>query len=323
MLNSGESGKNEEVSKPGEQQMSLTRFSPVGKLVERVDRRMELVARLLKEDPATHWLSIKPVNLPAGTARSFGGTECVWCPPGQFMMGSPVGEEGRDDDEAQHAVTLTRGFWISCTTTIQAQYESIMGCNPSVFKGLDRPVEMVAWYDAVRYCVELTAKHRANNTIEKGWEWRLPTEAEWEYAARAGATGASHGDLDATAWHEGNSGGQTRAVKQKFPNAWGLYDMLGNVWEWCSDWYGDYPTESIEDPSGPSSGSEPVNSGGSWYKFEKQHSGEATTEAKRVFRGGCWYDKSLHQRFARRGWSEPDFRHGDRGFRPLLGLVSP
>jgi formylglycine-generating enzyme required for sulfatase activity len=292
-----ETGKKEGVDNSAEAPMGLTRTSPAGILAQRVGRRMELVARMLPGDPTTHWLSIKPVNLPAGTLRSFGGTECVWCPPGQFMMGSPDGEEGRDNDEAQHAVTLTRGFWISCTTTIQAQYESIMGYNQSVFKGLDRPVEMVTWYDAVRYCVELTAKHRSNDIIEKGWEWRLPTEAEWEYAARAGTKGARYGELDAIAWHHGNSGSQTHPVKQKKANAWGLYDMMGNVSEWCADWSGDYPTGSVIDPTGPSSGS------------------------LRVDRGGSWYGDVGRARSAVRVRGYPGLRYDFLGFRPALSSV--
>jgi formylglycine-generating enzyme required for sulfatase activity len=298
MSNLGESGKNEEVSKSSEQQLGLTRFSPVEKLVQRVGRRIEIVTRLLKEDPATHWLSIKPVNLPAGTLRSFGGMECVWCPPGQFMMGSPTSERGRSSDEVQHEVVLTRGFFLAETECTQGQWESVMGGNPSFFKGTERPVEQVSWYEAVEYCRKLTAKQRAEGILADGWEWRLPTEAEWEYAARAGTTGARYGKLDTIAWRDGNSGDEPHPVKQKTANAWGLYDMIGNVWEWCSDWYGGYPTGSVTDPTGPSSGS------------------------FRVLRGGSWVDAAWGARSAFR-FRDPGGRLNNfaLGFRPALSSV--
>jgi formylglycine-generating enzyme required for sulfatase activity len=297
MSNPEESGKNEEVSKSSEQQLGLTRFSPVEKLVQRVGRRMELVARLLKEDPATHWLSIKPVNLPAGTSRSFGGTECVWCPPGQFMMGSPIGEEGRLTNQVQHEVVLTRGFFLAETACTQGQWEAVMGGNPSYFKGTDRPVEQVSWEEAVEYCRKLTAMQLTEGTLSSGWEWRLPAEAEWEYAARAGTTGVRYGELNTIAWHRGNSGFETHAVKQKTANAWGLYDTIGNVWEWCSDWYGEYPTGSVTDPTGPSLGSH------------------------RVLRGGSWLGDARSARSAYRLRNGPGGRNGNRGFRPALSSV--
>jgi formylglycine-generating enzyme required for sulfatase activity len=258
-----ETGKNE-GDNSDEASMGLTRTSPAGILAQRVGRRIEIVTRMLKEEPATHWLSIKPVNLPAGTLRSFGGTECVWCPPGQFMMGSPSSEPDRDSDEDQHEVVLTRGFFLSETECTQGQWEAVMGGNPSCYKGTERPVEKVSWEKAVEYCRKLTAKHRAEGILPFGWEWRLPTEAEWEYAARAGTTGPRYGELDAIAWYHGNSDYKTDEVKGKKANEWGLYDMIGNVWEWCSDWYGEYPTGSVTDPKGPSSGSDRVSRGGSW-----------------------------------------------------------
>ena len=224
-----ETSKKEGVDNSPEAPMGLTRTSPAGILAQRVGRRIEIVTRLLKEDPTTHRLSIKPVNLPAGTLRSFGGTECVWCPPGQFMMGSPTSERGRDADEVQHEVVLTRGFFLAETECTQGQWEAVMGGNPSYFKGTERPVEHVSWEEAVEYCRKLTAKQRAEGILPSGWEWRLPTEAEWEYAARAGTTGARYGELDAIGWHIGNLGGQSlHPVSQKTANAWGLYDMIPN-----------------------------------------------------------------------------------------------
>ena len=291
-----ETGKNE-GDNSDEASMGLALASPAGILAQRVGRRIEIVTRLLKEDPATHWLSIKPVNLPAGTLRSLGGTECVWCPPGQFMMGSPTSERGRDSDEVQHEVVLTRGFFLSETECTQGQWEAVMGGNPSYFKGTEWPVEEVSWEEAVEYCRKLTAKQRAEGILADGWEWRLPTEAEWEYAARAGTTGARYGKLDTIAWRDGNSGIQTHPVKQKAANAWGLYDMMGNVWEWCSDWYGDYPTGSVTDPTGPSSGSD------------------------RVLRGGSWFNDAGYARSAVRGRFDPGCRGNVLGFRPALSSV--
>ena len=292
-----ETGKNE-GDNSDEASMGLTRTSPAGILAQRVGRRMELVARMLKEDPTTHWLSIKPVNLPAGTSRSFGGTECVWCPPGQFMMGNPTSELDRDSDKVQHEVVLTRGFFLGETECTQGQWEAVMGSNPSGCKGSDRPVERVSWEEAVEYCRELTAKQCAEGILPEGWEWRLPTEAEWEYAARAGTTGERYGELDTIAWHGGNSGIQTHPVKQKTANAWGLYDMIGNVKEWCSDWHGYYPTGSETDPTGPNSGS------------------------SRVIRGGGWSTVVGNARstYHRDGYG-PGARVGTVGFRPALSSV--
>ena len=178
----------------------------------------------------------------------------VWIPPGTFVMGSPLSEEGRYAAEVQHTVTLTHGFWLSDHEVTQGEYESVMGVNPASIKGNpNRPVESVSWDDAVRYCQKLTERERAAGRITAQQAYRLPTEAEWEYAARAGTTGARHGELDAIAWWSGNSADQTNAVKQKDPNAWGLYDMMGNVSEWCSDYWAEYPAGSVTDPTGPAS----------------------------------------------------------------------
>ncbi len=219
----------------------------------------------------------------------------VWIAPGTFVMGSPLSEADRDSDEVQHTVTLTQGFWLSDHEVTQAEYQSVMGSNPSQFKGdLNRPVEMVSWDDAVAYCQKLTERERAAGRITAQQAYRLPTEAEWEYAARAGTTGARYGELDAIGWYYGNSGNQTHAVKQKAANAWGLHDMIGNVWEWCSDWYGEYPTGSVTDPTGPSSGSFRVN------------------------RGGSWLNDAMYARSADRGRLDPGNRVNCVGFRPAL-----
>jgi formylglycine-generating enzyme required for sulfatase activity len=218
--------------------------------------------RVVVSNPAGSVTSTPAVLTMNQTAATLG---FVWIHPGTFVMGSPSGEEGRSDRELQHTVTLSQGFWLSDHEVTQSEYLSVMGSNPSFFTGdLNRPVETVSWDDAVRYCQKLTERARAAGLITAQEAYRLPTEAEWEYAARAGTTGAWYGELDAIAWWSGNSGGQTRPVKQKAPNAWGLYDMIGNVWEWCSDWYGAYPIGSVTDPIGPSSGTDRVDRGGGW-----------------------------------------------------------
>jgi len=159
-------------------------------------------------------------------------------------------------------------------------------------------VETVSWNDAVAYCQKLTERERAAGRITAQQAYRLPTEAEWEYAARAGTTGPRYGELDAIGWHNGNSGSEIHPVKQKAANAWGLYDMMGNVDEWCGDWYGDYPTGSVTDPSGPNSGS------------------------FRVHRGGSWFSDARFARSAfRYGWYDPGVRYYNLGFRPVLSSV--
>jgi formylglycine-generating enzyme required for sulfatase activity len=193
------------------------------------------------------------------------GMEFVYVKPGSFMMGSPANESGRYDDEMQHRVTLSKGFYMQTTEVTQGQWRAIMGSSPSKFSncGEDCPVEQVSWDDVQTFISKLNRKKGGNR-------YRLPTEAEWEYAARAGSTarfcyGDDEGRLSEYAWYSGNSGGKTHPVAQKQPNAWGLYDMHGNVYEWCQDWYDkNYPSGNVTDPTGPSSGSLRVLCGGSW-----------------------------------------------------------
>jgi formylglycine-generating enzyme required for sulfatase activity len=180
------------------------------------------------------------------------GLTYVWIPPGSFMMGcSPGDSECFDDERPPHKVTITKGFWMGQTPVTQQAYQRVTGQNPSNFKGANLPVETVAWDEARDYCVAIGG--------------RLPTEAEWEYAARAGSTSARHGRLDDIAWYSANSGGQTHEVGQKAANAWGLFDMLGNVWQWEADWHGEYQAGAQIDPSGPASGQDRALRGGSWY----------------------------------------------------------
>ena len=178
-------------------------------------------------------------------------------PAGSFVMGSPEDEEGRFDgwEGPQREVTLSQAFWMGKHEVTQVEWEALMGSNPSRFSecGAQCPVENVSWEDAQEFIRRLNERES-----ESGYVFRLPTEAEWEYAARAGTTGPRHGELDDVAWWRGNSGRRTHPVGQKRANAWGLHDMLGNVGEWTADLHGDYPSGAATDPTGPSTGSERV-----------------------------------------------------------------
>jgi formylglycine-generating enzyme required for sulfatase activity len=189
-------------------------------------------------------------------------------------MGSPANEVERGADEGpQTRVTLSRGFYLGRYEVTQGEYLSVIGSNPSFFTGdTNRPVEQVTWTDANNYCTQLTTRERMAGRLPAGWAYRLPTEAEWEYASRAGSTNRfSYGDdpgntqLGNYAWYAANSGDASHTVGGKLPNRWGLYDMSGNVWEWCSDWYGGYPGGSVIDPRGSVSGSARVIRGGGWH----------------------------------------------------------
>jgi len=217
-----------------------------------------------------------------------------WCPPGRFLMGSPETEVGRFGDEGpQHEVELTQGFWIGEAPVTQRQWAAIAGSNPSRFKGLDLPVEAVSWLD----CEAWLSKANANTD---GLGLRFPTEAEWEYAARAGTTGATYrggndaATLDAIAWYDANSRGTTHPVKQRAPNPWGLYDTLGNVWEWCADSPRTYTSARAVNPHGGAG-------------------------QQRVFRGGSWCIDAQFARAAIRRGDTPDSRYGSLGFRLARG----
>jgi len=238
-------------------------------------------------------------NLNVNMVRVQGGT---------FMMGSPANEPYRNDDEdPQHQVTLSSFYMGKCEVT-QKEYQEVMGINPSNFKGDNLPVENVSWHDAIEYCNKrsqregLTPAYTRNgdnvtwNRSANGY--RLPTEAEWEYACRAGTTTAYNTGAnisDNTGWYSANSGNKTHPVGQKPANAWGLFDIHGNVWEWCWDWYGSYSSGAQTDPVGASSGT------------------------GRVLRGGSWSSSAEYLRSALRSVSYPYFRYGYLGFR----LVRP
>jgi formylglycine-generating enzyme required for sulfatase activity len=245
------------------------------------------------------WLlvGLEPVHVGPAEELNLGGgvtMEMVLIPAGHFLMGSPDSEQGRVVHEGpQHEVTISRPFYMGETEVTQAQYEAVMGKNPSTFNGETNAVNHVSWTDATEFCKKLS--ERTRRTV------RLPTEAEWEYACRGGSkTRFCFGDVDEDlgdySWSEANSGGTTHPVGQKEPNAWGLYDMHGNVWEWCADWYGEYPKGPVTDPQGPASGT------------------------YRVLRGGCWLTAPSVHRSALRVLDPPSKRTAIYGFRVVVSV---
>jgi formylglycine-generating enzyme required for sulfatase activity len=224
------------------------------------------------------------------------GMEFVLIPAGSFTMGADKNfEDASDDETPQHRVRISKPFYLGTYEVTQAQWTAVMGNNPSKYKGRSNPVEQVSWDDIQVFIQRLNQK-------EGHTRYRLPTEAEWEYAARAGTESTySFGDdareLGKYAWYDENyRSGSTHPVGQKQPNAWGLYDMHGNVWEWVQDWYGDryYSDSPDTDPKGPSSGS------------------------YRVLRGGGWYFSAQYCRAAFRDFNSPDIRYYYVGFRLAL-----
>jgi formylglycine-generating enzyme required for sulfatase activity len=209
-------------------------------------------------------LSTLVAERPTQKTNEKDGLRYVWIPPGSFTMGCSTGDNECLDNEPRRNVTISQGFWMGQTEVTQAAYQRVTGKNPSKFKGPNRPVEQVSWNEAKAYC-EATGM-------------RLPKEAEWEYAARAGSTEARYGNLNDIAWYDKNSGKKTHDVAQKQKNAWGLYDMLGNVWEWTDD----------------------------WYDSEQKY---------KTLRGGSWNYNSRNSRVSNRGWSVPTGRDDGLGFR--------
>jgi formylglycine-generating enzyme required for sulfatase activity len=304
---------------------------------------VEYVTDLAQTNNASAWRCLEFLQLPASpylwadkSAPAIGKrfyravlfaapTNLVFIPPGTFRMGSATNEVDRYDNEGpQTAVTISRGFWMGKYLVTQGEYLAMMGSNWSFFNGvrqdypqpgtntdfgidLNRPVENVSWYDATNYCGQLTQQKRAEGRIAAHCEYRLPTEAEWEYACRAWtSTRFSYGDdltytnLANYAWYGNNSVGTTHPVGQKLPNPWGLYDMYGNVWEWCQDWWSDsLPGGIVMDPQGPA------------------------TTGRRAFRGGSWYDLGRYCRSAGRSGRNPSFLTGNIGFRVVLAPGQP
>ena len=231
----------------------------------------------------------------------------VLIPAGEFLMGSPDNDSmAYGDEQPQHRVRITQPFYLSVYPVTQSEYQRVMGENPSAFNGFrgifgffanpggpSWPVEQVSWEDAMAFCRRLSA--------QEGTEYRLPTEAEWEYACRSGSTdrwcfGDDESQLEQYAWYGTNSGSRTHPVGEKKPNGWGLYDMHGNVWEWCADWWDanycqQFANKVAVDPTGPAGGS------------------------GRVYRGGCWDFDASFCRSACRAGSAPGYRCDSLGFR--------
>ena len=250
-------------------------------------------------------------------------TNMNWIPPGTFTMGSPTNESQRGpNSETQHSVTLTKGFFMNKYTVTQGAYRSLMSTNPSYFNtnhgftlDLNRPVEQVSWSDATNYCRLLTIQERNAGRIFTNWVYRLPTEAEWEYACRAGTTTPFYYGANLTsgmanfngqyAYYSGQAStnnpagtflNRPAAVGAYQPNARGLYDMVGNIWEWCQDWYGTFTAAGVGDPSGPATGTQ------------------------RVFRGGSFNSTGAGCRSANRDKTNPALGANTIGFRVVLAV---
>ena len=231
------------------------------------------------------------------------GMKLVLIPKGTFQMGSPETEKGRHYNETQHEVTISKDYYLGVHEVTQAQYEKGIGKNPSGFQGAivgnenaDFPVENVSWHDAVEFCKKLSELPEEKAA---GHVYRLPTEAQWEYACRAGSktaysSGESSESLGDYAWFYENRNRRTHPVGKKKANAWGLYDMHGNVWEWCSDWHEEYPKGAVSDPIGPKEGGD------------------------RVYRGGFWGNEAAYCRSANRLSFSPSIYTPYGGFRVAL-----
>jgi len=302
--------------RPYRKEVNIVRGKPYDIIIEDEKPAKTVASPKKQPEPAPPPQTQKPVS-EDGFTNKF-AMKFVKIPAGSFMMGSPSDEPSRDSDETQHSVTISKPFYMQTTEVTQGQWKAIMGSNPSYFSncGDNCPVEQVSWDDVQEFIKKLNQKGEGT--------YRLPTEAEWEYAARAGSktalyTGAmkilgdnNAPDLDPIAWYGGNScveysGGYdcsgwsnkqyscsncgTHPVGKKEPNDFGLYDMIGNVWEWCQDWKGNYPSGSVTDPTGPSSGS------------------------CRVLRGGSWSSNARYCRAAYRSCYSPSYRVNDLGFR--------
>jgi formylglycine-generating enzyme required for sulfatase activity len=294
---------------------------------------IQYVADLAQTNNPSPWRSLEFLRLPASpylwtdkscpaTGRRFyramviriSPTNLTFIPPGSFRMGSPPDEAGRYDWEGpQTEVTISRGFYIGTHEVTQGEYLSVTGTNPSWFQppnataDLTRPVEQVTWFEATNYCALITQRDRALGRISTNTVYRLPTEAEWEYACRGWtSTAFSYGgdpgyaSLANYAWQVDNGESTTHPVGQKLPNPWGLYDMHGNVWEWCQNW-GDYCYAGgiAIDPPGP------------------------VTGATRAQRGGGWGSPASDCRSANRGNSDPTSRDATSGFRVVLAPGPP
>ena len=270
-----------------------TAGSPVQRLVfTGVSSEKKFALKEFNPDLPSDWSGYKYLVIEMRTSTPQRFSICMkfaWIPPGEFTMGTP----GNNTYEKPHRVKLTKGFHMGIHPVTQAQWQAVMGNNPSRFKGDDLPVEMVSWTECVAFCEKLGKGD--------GKQYRLPTEAEWEYACRAGSQSTYYfGDdpklLGDYAWFNGNANGNTHPVGQKKANAWGLFDMHGNVCQWCEDWYdANYYSNSPTD--------HPVNT---------------TAATGRVLRGGSWGFSAGDARSAYRYDLTPDFRVSSIGFRVVV-----
>lgn len=251
----------------------------VGGYPNRSERRASVIEGIVNAQPVQA-ASAAPVGTVRGNLKD--GLKYVWIPAGTFMMGCSSGDsECYANERPAHHVAITKGFWIGQTPVTQEAYQRVTGKNMSHFKGDGLPVDHITWDEAKRYCEAVGM--------------RLPTEAEWEYAARAGSPKSRYGEVDSIAWYDDDSGSQSHPVGSKEPSAWNLYDMLGNIWQWTADWYGEkyYEQPEDEDPEGPPAG---------WSK---------------TFRGGSWSSVMRSVRASYRGWGEPGFEDYSFGVRCL------
>ena len=261
----------------------IVRFVESGKLFEGTVPSMSVDWRGSRDvDVSLHELKtghVKELSLPGGEVM-----EMIYCAPGEFVMGDNNGDA---DERPSHEVKLEKGFWLGRYEVTQSQWQCVIGGNPSYFSGRNMPVETVSWYDCDVFIAQICDRVRR----QLGCRVRLPTEAEWEYACRAGSTGDYAGKIDDLGWYAANSASRMHPVGQKKCNAWGFYDMHGNLWEWCHDWYGDYAAGSAIDPRGPEDGT------------------------MRVLRGGSWDYSARFCRSSKRGRLNPFFRNKSLGFR--------
>jgi formylglycine-generating enzyme required for sulfatase activity len=230
-----------------------------------------------------------------------------WCPAGRFQMGSPASEEGRDGDEDAVSVTLSRGYWLMETECTQRLWSAISSYRPewtdAYGLGEDYPANKVSHEDVAGFMQALNSEARRAGILPAGWQFSLPTEAQWEYAARAGSTsrfcfGDDESQLENYAWYDKNAGGKSHPVGKLRPNAWGLHDMHGNVWEWTADWYNEKLTGGV-DPAGPSQGS------------------------LRCIRGASFVDAPWFARCGIRDGYGPSNQRGSLGFRVAASPMGP
>ena len=289
------------MTDPKRPKLELQISSPQA-LVRRMDQQLDLVERLLAEAAAAH--ALVPVNF-----TNSRGMTMIWCPSGEFLMGSPEDEEEYHESQNQVPVLISQGFWLARTPVTQGQWQALMVNNPSEFKGsIDLPVETVSWDAASEFCSKLNAQEN----LPSGYRYALPTEAQWEYACRAGTTTPFHfgstlngteancnGTYPYGTENEGPNLKQTTIVGSYPPNAWGLQDMHGNVWEWCAD-YWDLHRSGGADPTGPA-----INDLG-------------LKRVERLQRGGAWSSSPDRCRAAYRDAFEPSRVSSDMGFRSAL-----